>query len=127
MILGVSYPFRKGARGFPEPAYDDEAVRCSLEQILLTALGERVMRPTFGSLAVSRVFDNPTPGTLAAVKHDVQSRISIWEPRVRILRINVKKEQDAKRRVSTVAKIEYIRIGAPAGAPPSRLDVPVGK
>jgi len=46
---GYAFPFRKGVNSFPEEATDESLVRDSIMQILLTGLGVRVLRPTFGS------------------------------------------------------------------------------
>lgn len=126
MILGISNIFHKGAREFPEPAYDEQVVRASLKTIILTTVGERVMRPTFGSRAIHRIFENPTPGQLAAIKYEIQTKIAIWEPRVRILRVSVVPEESAKG-TSTVATIDYLFVGAPTTTGPSTLSVPVGR
>ena len=125
MILGIDSTFRRGARGTPEPAYDDEALKASLEQILNTALGERVMRPTFGTSTLKRVFDNVGPAQRAALKHDVQTKIALWEPRVRVVRINVD-SKETKKGVATSMTVQYVRRGADRTVSPATITVPVG-
>jgi hypothetical protein len=61
----LGFPFDFDARGLSSGAAPDEHVRQLIEQVLLTAPGERVMRPDFGSGLQSLVFE-PNGSVLAA-------------------------------------------------------------
>ena len=47
--MNVDYPFHVDARGRTAEASDEDHMRDMIEQVLFTAPGERVNRPTFGS------------------------------------------------------------------------------
>ena len=74
-----------GRSKLPELVTDLDAVNASIENIILTNPGERVMRPEFGSY-VARYVHEPindfTAGNLRAV---IISAIERWEPRVRMI------------------------------------------
>jgi phage baseplate assembly protein W len=76
--MHVDYPFRVDARGrtaeIPTPDY----VRDLVEQVLFTALGERVNRPTFGSGVLRLVFEPNSPESATATEFLVQSALQQW-------------------------------------------------
>jgi phage baseplate assembly protein W len=61
----LDYPFQIDRRGRSAATTPEDHVRDLIEQVLLTAPGERVMRPTFGSGLLALVFE-PNSATLAA-------------------------------------------------------------
>lgn len=86
---GIRFPFSVGSQGFPAAATNDDLIKQSLVQIVLTHPGERYMRPAFGCGAMSFVFE-PIGGQLTAyVKETVMSSIAQYEPRVRVTRVDV--------------------------------------
>jgi phage baseplate assembly protein W len=67
----------------------EDLVRQSIETILGTEPGERVMQPAFGC-GLSRYLMAPnTANTRAAIQQDVTSALGRWEPRIRVLEVTV--------------------------------------
>jgi uncharacterized protein len=66
-----------------------EKVRESIWIILDTDPGERIMRPTFGC-GLRRYLGEPnTVAVRALIKHDVDSALAAWEPRIQVTSIDV--------------------------------------
>lgn len=74
----VDYPFSFDNRGRTAGTTNDEHIRDLIEQVLFTAPGERVNRPTFGSGLLQLVFA-PNSGELAAATQFlVQGALQQW-------------------------------------------------
>ena len=91
---GIAFPFRKGATSFPEVAVDDDLIRQSIIQILLTARGERLFRPGFGSGIESTVFENNDASLESMLEAEVFASIGKYEPRVIVRGITVERPAD---------------------------------
>ncbi|MDE1948647.1 MAG: GPW/gp25 family protein [Burkholderiales bacterium] len=65
MTTPLDHPLHIAGSGRTAGTDDDDHVRDLIEQVLLTAPGERVMRPDFGSGVLALVFE-PNSGQLAA-------------------------------------------------------------
>jgi phage baseplate assembly protein W len=63
----------------------EEAIRI----ILSTSIGQRVMRPTFGSRLHELVFAPNNSHTAVQAKRFVEDALGMWEPRIRIVEVNV--------------------------------------
>ena len=76
--MNIDFPFRLDGRGRTADVGDDDHIRDMIEQVLLTAPGERVNRPTFGSGAQLLVFA-PNSDTLAsAMRMSIQAGLQTW-------------------------------------------------
>jgi phage baseplate assembly protein W len=76
--MDVDYPFHIDERGrTAETTYEDH-IRDLIEQVLFTAPGERVNRPTFGSGVMQLVFAPNSDALAAATQIAVQSAIQQW-------------------------------------------------
>ena len=74
----LDYPFHFDTRGRTAETGDDAHIRDLIEQVLFTAPGERVNRPTFGSGLMQLVFA-PNSDTLAATTQFlVQGALQQW-------------------------------------------------
>lgn len=78
---GVAYPFQAGNFSIPSPVTDAELVKQSLQQILTTTRGERVMRPNFGCNLQRYVFENNNELLAQLFRSEISAAISTWEPR----------------------------------------------
>jgi Bacteriophage baseplate protein W len=76
--MNVAFPFRCDARGGSARADDAAHVRDLIEQVLFTAPGERVNRPTFGSGLMQLVFDPNREEVATATQLLVQSSLQQW-------------------------------------------------
>lgn len=76
--MNLDFPYRFDGRGRTAETDGDDHVRDLIEQVLLTAPGERVNRPTFGSGVLQLVFA-PSGDTLAAATRlSVQAALQEW-------------------------------------------------
>ncbi|PYS20635.1 MAG: hypothetical protein DMF72_20495 [Acidobacteria bacterium] len=76
--MNVDYPFHVDARGRTAEASDEDHIRDMIEQVLFTAPGERVNRPTFGSGVMQLVFAPNSEALAAATQIQVQSALQQW-------------------------------------------------
>jgi Bacteriophage baseplate protein W len=76
--MHVAFPFHADARGRTAPADDQAHIRDLMEQVLFTAPGERVNRPTFGSGLMQLVFDPNRQEVASATQMLVQSSLQQW-------------------------------------------------
>jgi len=100
---GIKYPFQKGRTSLPASVTDDELIKDSLLQLILTMSGERVMRPEFGSNAPSFVFENNGEVLGNLLRSEIQGLVAKYEPRIQVM--DVRSEQ---RRSEVIITIVYI-------------------
>lgn len=74
----VDFPYGVDARGRTASTSEDEHVRDLIEQVLFTAPGERVNRPTFGSGLLQLVFAPNSDALAAATQLAVQAALQEW-------------------------------------------------
>lgn len=68
---------------------DEDAVKESMRNLMLTDRGERLMQPNLGAGLKELLFENLTPATLELIKDRVQSTLEIYEPRADIIDVTV--------------------------------------
>jgi hypothetical protein len=76
--MQVDFPFHVDRRGRTAATTEDEHVRDLIEQVLFTAPGERVNRPTFGSGLLRIVFAPNSDALAAATQLTVQAALQEW-------------------------------------------------
>ena len=76
--MHVDFPLRFDGRGRTAETDDDGHVRDMIEQLLFTAPGERVNRPTFGSGVLQLVFAPNGDALAAAMRLSVQASLQEW-------------------------------------------------
>lgn len=76
--MNLAFPFRFDARGRSAECDDARHVREMIEQLLFTAPGERVMRPTFGTGVAQLLFAPNSPELAGATQMLVQSALQQW-------------------------------------------------
>lgn len=76
--MQVDYPYHFDARGRTAQVDDDAHVRDLIEQVLFTAPGERVNRPTFGSGMLQLIFGANGPEVATATQFLVQGALQQW-------------------------------------------------
>lgn len=74
----VDFPFHVDRRGRTAATGEDDHVRDLIEQVLFTAPGERVNRPTFGSGLLKLVFAPNSDALAAATQLTVQAALQEW-------------------------------------------------
>lgn len=68
---------------------DEEAVKDSIKNLLLTDPGERPMQPFLGAGIRGLLFENITPGTLKLIEQKVKTTINNYEPRAELIDVLV--------------------------------------
>lgn len=76
--MHVGYPYGTDVRGRTATADDADHLRELIEQVLFTAPGERVNRPTFGSGLMELVFAPNNDALAAAVQASTQASLQEW-------------------------------------------------
>ena len=74
----VDFPYGVGARGRTASTSEEEHIRDLVEQVLFTAPGERVNRPTFGSGVLQLVFVPNSEELAATVQMQVHGALQQW-------------------------------------------------
>lgn len=90
---GWKFPVQVDALGeIALSSYEDD-VRESIRIILLTSLGERVMRPDFGAGLKDFVFATMNASNLGLVQASIQNALVTWESRIKVLSVKVAPDQ----------------------------------
>jgi uncharacterized protein len=79
---GWRFPILPDATGGLSYVDGDQNVEQSLKILLLTALGQRVMRPDFGSQAPRMVFAPGSVQYLGLLENSIREAVRDWEPRI---------------------------------------------
>jgi Bacteriophage baseplate protein W len=74
----IAFPFHFDKRGRSAASSDDDHLRDLIEQVLFTAPGERVNRPTFGCGVLQLVFAPNSDELAAASQMLIQSSLQQW-------------------------------------------------
>ena len=74
----LDYPFHFDARGRTGETSGDEHIRDLIEQVLFTAPGERVNRPTFGCGLMQLVFAPNSDALAATSQFLIQGALQQW-------------------------------------------------
>jgi len=68
---------------------DEDAVKESIKNLILTDRGERLMQPQLGGNINAMLFENITPAILILIKNSVENTINLYEPRAELIDVNV--------------------------------------
>jgi len=66
-----------------------DAVKTSVQNLILTKNYERPFHPEIGSQVNNLMFENMMPSTMAALEKSITDTIDKFEPRAKILKINI--------------------------------------
>ena len=64
---------------------DEDAVKESIKNLILTDRGERLMQPNLGGNINAMLFENITPATLLVIQNSVRTTIDLYEPRAEVI------------------------------------------
>jgi uncharacterized protein len=79
---GFSWPLAVDHTGAIKLTDGADDIDRSIQIVLLTAPGERVMRPQFGCRIWELLFEPVTPNLLGLISQAVRQAVAQWEPRV---------------------------------------------
>jgi phage baseplate assembly protein W len=77
----------------------------SIQIILGTSPGQRLMRPTFGSRLHELIFAPNNSQTIAQARRYVEEALGMWEPRIRLTNVDV--HPDPKQDHCLVIEIDF--------------------
>lgn len=108
-FLGLGWAFPVGAdpRGDVALAVYEDDVRQAIRLILSTNRGERVMRPDFGAGLNALLFEPMSTTTLSLAQHYTERALTEWEPRIDVLDVRVKIDQDNPALGRLLIEIDY--------------------
>jgi len=102
---GWTFPPRIDAQGGLALTNEFNELDQAILIILSTSPGQRVMRPTFGCRLAELVFAPNDSQTAAQARRFVEEALGMWEPRIRVVTINVGPDPEAANRL--IIEIQY--------------------
>lgn len=104
----ISVPFRvdPATGGIAVISDYGKIVRQNIETIVMTAIGERIMLPLYGSDMQRAQFAPISGASITFLQQDIQTAIAKWEPAANILSVSVFNDASSGPEVLTV-KIEF--------------------
>jgi phage baseplate assembly protein W len=104
---GPRFPLRPGRDGGLSYVGGEEIIRQSIETILDTDPGERVMLPTFGCGLRRYLMEPNTTATRASMQQEIEDALSRWEPRIQLTSVAVTPGDDPS---LVWIEIAYVRL-----------------
>jgi hypothetical protein len=102
---GVAFPPHLDSSGQWAMSAGSENVRESIQILLLTRLGERLMYSNYGSSLRSYLFSPNNPATRKSIEEEISNALKQWEARITVDAISV--TQDPSEAQAAIAAIEY--------------------
>ncbi len=90
---GWKYPVKVSNDGALAMSQYEDDIREAIPIILGTAKGERIMRPDFGCGIHELIFEPINTTTVSLVQDSVQEALTLWEPRIEVLQVEVVPDQ----------------------------------
>jgi len=91
---GWGFPLRTSMTGSIALVSDEREIAEAIRIILGTSVGERPMRPEFGSRIYEFVFDEADAATAARLAFAVREALDRWEPRIDLDAVDVTVDED---------------------------------
>jgi uncharacterized protein len=86
---GWAFPPRVGPQGGLALTTERNELVQSIQVILGTSTGQRVMRPTFGCRLHELMFAPNNSHTAAQARRYVEEALGMWEPRINVIQVEV--------------------------------------
>ena len=83
----LDFNFAKSSTRDVARKFDNNAIKQSLRNVVLTNFYERPFRPSFGANLLSRLFDQASPGMISEVNSNIKKAITTSEPRVTLRKV----------------------------------------
>lgn len=93
---GWAFPLRTSVTGAMALVADEREVAEAIRIILGTSIGERPMRPEFGSRIYEFVFDEADAATASRLAFAVREALERWEPRIDLDAVNVTVDEEKR-------------------------------
>ena len=102
---GWAFPPTVDARGRIALARQERDVEEAIYMILLTPVGQRVMRPEFGCRIHELIFAPNDATTTGLARYYVEDALGMWEPRIEVLEVRVQADRENNARL--LVQIRY--------------------
>jgi phage baseplate assembly protein W len=86
--VGWKYPVATDGNGKIAISRYEEDIKEAILIILLTAKGERLMRPDFGCGVNEYVFSSINSLNISRIENEVREALTLFEPRIEVFEIN---------------------------------------
>lgn len=96
---GWAFPPKVDARGRIALARQERDVEEAIYMILLTPVGQRVMRPEFGCRIHDLIFAPNDATTVGLARYYVQDALGMWEPRIELQEVLVRPDPNNNARL----------------------------
>lgn len=107
ILYGFNPAFYGGPNGILSRQEDQQLIKNDLLQLLLTVPGERVFRPTFGTILRSSIFEQLDSRQILAIRDSISESIRTHEPRVNVVKLNLTATDNTNElRIFLVAQIK---------------------
>lgn len=119
----IDFPLHFDGRGRTAQTGEDEHIRDLIQQVLLTAPGERVMRPSFGSGVLQLVFAGNSEELAATTQFLIQGALQQWlgdliaVEAVEVFARDAALDIEVRYVVRRTGAAGVVRFDAPGGAP----------
>lgn len=96
-IRAMQVPFRIDPTGRVGWVEGDHPVMAQyLHALIMTKIGERVMRPRYGSMVSESLFEPIDEGYLGELEADIRDAITAWEPDCRLHMVDIEWNQQSR-------------------------------
>ena len=92
--VGWAFPVTVDTRGRVALARGERDIEQAIRMILMTPIGQRIMRPEFGCRIHELVFEPNDGSTAGLAAHYVEQALAMWEPRIRVLEVRTSRDAD---------------------------------
>jgi phage baseplate assembly protein W len=100
---GMAFPPHLDATGQWATSVGAQNVRESIQILLLTRLGERLMYPSYGSSLRTYLFAPNNPATRKSIEDEITRALQQWEPRITVDSLLVAADpSDAQAAIATI-------------------------
>jgi phage baseplate assembly protein W len=106
-FININYPFKDSKRGFFLDLNDNDnnAVKADLMHLILTAKGERLYMPDFGTNLLKHIF-NPNDGiTHSEIKDEIKNVVKKYLPNLTVNDVLV--DKDGQNEYAATIRIDY--------------------
>ena len=93
---GLAFPVNVNDAGNFRISQYEKSIAESINIILGTSKGERVMRPDFGCGIHAFVFSVINTATLTLIENSVKEALTLWEPRINLRKVEISTEEAAE-------------------------------
>ncbi|MBN1318103.1 MAG: GPW/gp25 family protein [Anaerolineales bacterium] len=96
---GWHWPLAVDSQGGIALVHEADDIYEAITNILMTAPGERVMRPEYGCGIHDLIFAPINANTFGRIVREVEEALGRWEPRAEVLEVNVNIDPDTDSRI----------------------------